>query len=75
MIKYLLSKHCIKFFHKKQKVEDLTDQMKDLNDRVDCLQRSVTNLRKDLPIVIQELLLTTLKQTEARRIWKWMNSQ
>lgn len=47
------------------------EQDEDLEDRIDCLQKSVANLRNDIITVLDEkldkLVLSILKEDQARR--------
>jgi len=52
---------------RKKSPKDFETTIPELSDRLDCLQKSVANLRIDFRVIIQELLLKTLRDLEARR--------
>lgn len=66
MVKELFTSDNIKVFDFHQDLLDLIVEVKDLNDRVDCLQRSVANLRGDLPQIIHIEIFHTLDQRNRR---------
>jgi hypothetical protein len=63
----LFERQRIKSFHKIQRPSDNAYEFEYLNDRMDCLQRSVANLRKDIPMLYLEMLLKATNRSDFKK--------
>lgn len=66
MVNDLFTRDANKVFDFHQDLLDLIAEVKELNDKIDCLQKSVANLRRDLPQIIHAEVFHTIDQRNRR---------